>query len=255
MKLEEFLISIKDLAAKNGLSEPYIVGGVVRDRILGKIGTPSEIKDIDITTGNKDSQKLGILIKQTYPEADYRVFDDGHSAVNLMGIHIDLSSNFIIPGIDQELQRLGIKDIDDMKREVYSRDFSMNTVLEKLDFSGLYDITKEGIGDIHAGLIRCPIDPNITIGIDARRILRAIKFAVKFDFTIESKLKQAMLDCRKSVANLPPKYVASKMDEIVALNPDKGLDMLIEFKILPLVQLSKSLYDLLIQRRKVIHAL
>ena len=255
MKLEEFLLALKTLAANNGLSEPLIVGGVVRDRVLGKIGERNEIKDIDLTTGNKDSKRLGELIKQVYPEANYRIFDDGHTAADVFGIHLDLSSNFVIPGIDKELVRLGVKDLDDMKRELYSRDFSINTLLEKLDFSALYDITKEGVGDIHAKLLRCPIDPNITIGIDARRILRAIKFAVKYDFTIESKLRQAMLDHRKSIANLPPKYAASKIDEIVRLDPDRGLDLLIEFKLLSLVQLSKFVYDTLIQRRKVIHAL
>jgi tRNA nucleotidyltransferase (CCA-adding enzyme) len=254
MKLEDFLVSIKDLAASNGLSEPFIVGGVPRDRVLGKIGTKSEIRDIDITTGNKDSIALGSLLSQKFPESAYRTYNDGHTSLDLFGVHLDFSSNFIIPGIDKELSRLGV-DITDMNRELFSRDFTINTLLEKLDFSAVYDTTNEGVGDLHAGLIRCPVDPSITIGIDARRILRAIKFAVKFGFTIESRLKAAMLENRELISYLPPKFVSTKIDEIIALDADKGIELLIEFKVLPLAQLSKSTYDILIQRRKILKAL
>lgn len=254
MKLEEFLISIKDVAQQNGLSEAYIVGGVPRDRIIGRIGDKSEIKDIDITTGNSDSKKLGMLIMQKYPEGQYRQYSDGHSSIDIFGIHIDLSSNFVIPGIEEELAKLSIPPTD-MNKEIFSRDFCINTILETLDFSNTFDLTKQGIGDIHAGFVRCPINPIITIGVDSRRILRAIKFAVKFGFVIEHNLKMAMMEHRKLLTYLPPRYVSEKIDEIVQLDPDKGIDMLIEFKILPLVQLSKTTYDILIQRRKLIRAL
>lgn len=255
MNITELLHIISELAKQNGLAQPYIIGGVSRDRILGRIKEKTAIKDIDLTTGNKDAAKLGVLVAKRFPEGTYNTFDDGHSSVDIFGLHLDFSSNFIIPGIDQELNRLGIKHIDDMKREIHSRDFTMNTILETLDFSSTYDLTKEGIGDIHAGLIRCPIDPNITIGIDARRILRAIKFAIKFDFVIEHELKNAMRRHRKLIQNLPPNFVRSKIDEIVQLDAVKGLDMLIEYKILPLVQPSKMVYDLLIQHRKLLGAL
>jgi tRNA nucleotidyltransferase/poly(A) polymerase len=254
MKLEDFLITVKDLASSNGLSEPFMVGGVPRDRVLGKIGTPLEIRDIDLTTGNRDSIALGALLNRKFPEGNYRTYNDGHTSLDVFGVHLDFSSNFVIPGIEKELARLEIPATD-MNCELFSRDFTMNTLLEKLDFSAVYDTTKEGIGDIHAGLIRCPVDPDLTIGIDARRILRAIKFAVKFDFTIESRLKAAMLEHRQLISYLPPKFVSTKVDEIIALDADKGIDMLIEFKVLPLAQLSKTTYDILIQKRKVIKAL
>ena len=255
MKLDELLAIVENVATTNGLSRPLMVGGVPRDRVIGVIGKKSEIRDIDITTGNKDSPKLAVLVHQKLQGSSYNVFDDGHASVDFMGIHFDFSSNFMIPGIREELIRLNIKDIDAMKLELYSRDFTINTLLEKLDFTGMYDLTGEAINDIKAKVIKCPINPEITIGYDPRRILRAIKFAVKYDFNIEESLKTVMLNNRKSIQDLPVKFAQDKLNEIVYLDADKGIDMLIEFKLLPLVPLTKTLSDILIQKRQLVRAL
>lgn len=255
MKIDELLSDIDKVAQENSLSKPFVVGGVPRDRVLGQIGTKSEIQDIDITTGDKTAHKLAYALSKKYPNSSYREYDDGHTSIDVMGLHIDFSSNFVAPGVENELKRMGIKDITPMKLEIYSRDFTINTLLETLDFSAIYDLTGEGMEDIRAGLIKCPIDPNITIGVDPRRILRAIKFAIKYDFKIDDNLKRAMLEHRKKIKTLPTKFVQDKANEIVLLDADKGIDLLIEFKLLPLVPLTKTLSDMLIQRRQLVRAL
>lgn len=254
MNIDELLSTIENIAVTNGINKPYIVGGVPRDRILGKRSKNSDIKDIDITTGSKDSISLAKLLSTAIPNSHYRTYDDGHSSINIRGLHIDFSSNFISPGVKEELQKKGVKDTTSMKLELYSRDFTINTLLETLDFTGIYDLTKEAIGDIQAGIIRCPISPEITIGVDPRRILRAIKFALKYNFKIEDKLKIAMLNNRKKIQDLPVKFVQDRINEIVRLS-DEGTDMLIEYKLLSLVPLTKTVSDILIQKRQIIRAL
>lgn len=255
MKLDELLAIVENVATTNGLNKPFMVGGVPRDRVIGVIDKKSEIRDIDITTGDKGSLKLAQLVHARLTGSNYNVFDDGHASVDFMGIHFDFSSNFMVPGIQEELARLGVKDSDSMKMELYSRDFTINTLLEKLDFSGIYDLTGEAINDIKGKVIRCPINPEITIGHDPRRILRAIKFAIKYDFNIQDELKTVMLNNRKAIQDLPTKFVQDKMNEIVYLDADKGIEMLIEFKLLPLVQLTKTISDILIQKRQLVRAL
>ena len=253
MDIHELLSAIDELAKKNNVSKPFIVGGVPRDRLMGKRG--KEINDLDLTTGNEDSVKLGEIISKSIEGAKHRTYDDGHSSVNIRGLRIDFSSNFYAPGVDRELAKAGISDITPMKKEIYSRDFTMNTLLEDLSFTDVYDITGEAENDIAAGLIKCPIDPNITIGVDPRRILRAIKFAIKYDFKIEDGLKNAMLSNRNKIKDLPERFVQDRMNEIVRLDDDKGVEMLIEYKLLPLVNLSKTVYDILIQKRQLSRAL
>lgn len=254
MKIDELLSEIKKAAQENNLSEPFIVGGIPRDRVLGQIGTKSEIQDLDITTGDKDAHKLAYVLNKKFPESNYREYDDGHTSVDIMGLHIDFSSNFIAPGVEEELKRMNVTS-SSMKLELYSRDFTMNTLLETLDFTAIYDLTSEGMDDIRAGLIKCPINPNITIGVDPRRILRAIKFAIKYDFKIEDNLKNAMLENRHKIKTLPTKFLSDKANEIVLLDADKGIESLIKFKLLPLIPLTKTISDMLIQRRQLVMAL
>jgi len=255
MNVDEILQDIADVARTNKLGKPFMVGGVPRDRILGQRGEKSDIKDVDITTGDKSAANLAELMARKHPNSNYQTYDDGHSSISLGGLHIDFSSNFVAPGVEKELKKMGIKDVDSMKLELYSRDFTMNTLLESLDFKSIYDLTGEGVDDIHAGLIKCPIDPNITIGVDPRRILRAIKFSVKYGFKIEDGLKNAMLEHRKKIQQLPKKFVQDKINEIVILDADKGIEYLVEYKILPLVPLTKTVSDILIQRRQLARAL
>lgn len=255
MRIDELLSGVEEIAEKAKLSKPFMVGGVPRDRIIGKRDKPTEIKDVDITTGDSDAMKLAEALAEVFPNSNFRTYDDGHSSIDIMGLHIDFSSNFVAPGVPEELQKMGVKDIDSMKLELYSRDFTMNTLLESLDFTAIYDITGEAIGDIQAGLIRCPVDPNISIGVDPRRILRAIKFAIKYDFKLDDKLKGAMRAHRRKIQDLPVKFVQDKMNEIVRIDDDKGIEMLIEYKLLPLVPLSKTISNILIQRRQLARAL
>lgn len=255
MQLDELLQTIESVASDNGIGRPLMVGGVPRDRVIGLIDKKSEIRDIDITTGDRNSLKLAVLLNKKLEGSRYTTFDDGHASVDYQGIHFDFSSNFVASGVKEELTKKGIENIDSMKLELYSRDFTINTLLESLNFENMYDLTGEGLNDIKMKIIRCPVNPEITIGVDPRRILRAIRFSIKFGFEIEDDLKTAMLNNHNKVSTLPKKFISDKATEIVLLDNDKGIDMLIEYKILPLVPLSKTLSDILIQKRKLVRAL
>jgi len=95
----------------------------------------------------------------------------------------------------------------------------------------------------------------VTISSDPRRILRALKFAIKYDFKIEDSLKNAMLKNRKKIQGLPVRFVQDRMNEIIQLDEDKGIESLVEYKLLPLVQLSQPIYDTLIKRKELLRAL
>ena len=86
MKLDDFLIEIQKIAKLNGISTPFIVGGVPRDRILGIKSNTSDISDVDITTGDDSSNKLAFLIVKYYPESLFRTYDDGHCSIDLEGV-------------------------------------------------------------------------------------------------------------------------------------------------------------------------
>lgn len=253
--VNKILLTIGQASAAAGASTPYIVGGAPRDRIIGKAIRGISINDIDITTGDNTISIVSEVTRKTFPNASYRVYDDGHTSIDIGDLHIDFSSNFVSPGVKEELLSRGIENIDDMKLEMYSRDFTINTLLDTLDFGQMYEVCDGTLDDMKLNIIRCPVDPNITISSDPRRILRAIKFSIKYGFKIDKKLSLAMHKYREAITTLPIKSVQGKMNEIVRLDADKGIDRLIEYNLLSIVQPPKMILDILVQKRKLVQAL
>jgi poly(A) polymerase len=115
--------------------------------------------------------------------------------------------------------------IDDIMR----RDFTINTLLEDLHTGQIFDLTHKGLADIEAGIIRTPTDPDITFYDDPLRMLRAVRFAVRFDFEIEPATLLAI------VRNAPRLAIVSReriRDEFVKImlteEPARGIRMLKE---------------------------
>jgi poly(A) polymerase len=251
LKLHDVLLSIQEVAKNNNCSQPLIVGGVVRDRIREH---SKEINDIDLTSINGDAVDLAFACSKTLPYKSFNLYDDGHAKIEIGGISIDFSNHFIIPTIDQELTRLGIEDKTSLMREMYSRDFTINTLLQDLNFETIYDITGQGVKDIKAGVIRCPINPELTIGNDPKRILRAIRFALRFDYTIDDDLVRSIKKYRHLLKNMSPDYVKDHTNELVKLDPEKAIKMLIEYGLLSVIPMTKTLGDALIKNKLLYYA-
>ena len=133
MRLDELLGTIEQLAKAANLSEPFVVGGFPRDKALGFAST--QVEDIDITTGDRDCFALALLASKRWPDAPFRSYDDGHFSLNFKNIRLDFSNNFMLPGIETELGKRGIKEPTDLQREMFSRDFTANTLLQPMDLS------------------------------------------------------------------------------------------------------------------------
>lgn len=251
MKLHDILSLIEKTAEQNGLSKPFIVGGTPRDRVRGEA---KEINDIDITSQNGDSVDLAFACSKIIPYTYFQLFDDGHASMRIGALQIDFSNHFIIPQIDLELNRLGIKDRTPLTREMYSRDFTINTLLQDLDFERVFDITGQGIRDIKAGVIRCPVNPELTISNDPKRILRALRFALRFNYTIDSDLIKAIKKYRHLLKNASPEYVKDKANELIQLDSKKAISLMIELGLLNVIPMTKLISDKLIENKLLYYA-
>lgn len=250
MKLNELLSSLNEMAKDNDLSTPYIVGGFVRDRILGL--TAEKVKDIDITTGDNGSASLAVLSSAKWPTANFRSYDDGHTSLTFGNIRIDFSNNFSLPGIEEELKKVGKENPTDLEKELFSRDFTINTLLQPLDLNKEpLDLTGKAIQDINNKIIRTPVNPELTIGYDPRRILRAIKLAVKFGFNIDKNLEDTIIKYRGNLKNLSIEHIKKQINEMLDLNSDKTIELLSKYKLLPIIPLSKMMRTEVIKRKMV----
>jgi tRNA nucleotidyltransferase (CCA-adding enzyme) len=253
MRISELLATLAQIARDNKISEPYIVGGLPRDKAFG---LTHEIKDIDITTGDKDSFALAMSAAKTWPEAHFNTYDDGHSSLRFKNINVDFSNNFKLPGITKYLKDAGLDNPNDLQEEIYSRDFTINTLLQPMDLTkDVLDTTGVGLKDIEKKVLRTPVNPELTIGFDPRRILRALKLALQFDLEIAIDLQKALVKYRGALVELPLNSVKKQVNKMLEMDSKKAIDMLSEYKLLPVLPLSRMMNLELAKNHMIQHLL
>lgn len=181
---EELQAALDILQAINSTgSEALIVGGAVRDIILGK-----EPHDVDIAT-NMDMDELADLFKS---------FDIGSSkdfgivAVPYRGFTFEIAHYREEFGTSDARHPDEVRDVDSFEQDSARRDITINSL--GLDIEGTIIDYQGGLEDIKRGMIRAVGDPDERIKEDALRIIRAIRFAAKFGFEIEPNTKRAVTE-------------------------------------------------------------
>lgn len=166
----------------------FIVGGCVRDHLLG--GIPS---DYDITTNALPGD-----IKRIF--AGEKILDTGiaHGTVTVfVGEEASEITTFRIDGkyLDSRHPQK-VEFTGDLTADLSRRDFTMNAVAYNSGFTDPFG----GIADIKSGIIRCVGDPEKRFTEDALRILRAVRFQSVLGFDIEEETKKAAVKCRDRLA-------------------------------------------------------
>ena len=164
--------------------ETYVVGGFVRDSIMGR-----ECKDIDIVTigsgielAKKVSERIGkhskVSVFKNFGTAMLHFWDKGEDwQVEFVGARKESYSHS---------SRKPIVENGTLEDDQNRRDFTINAMaicLNKDRYGELLD-PFEGREDIRRHIIRTPLDPDITFSDDPLRMLRAIRFACRLDFSI-----------------------------------------------------------------------
>jgi len=182
--IKDVLLEVKRLAKDNGLSEPYIVGGLPRDKILNRI---NKVEDIDLTAGDESIHQLAELTAQQFKVNPIR-FPDGHYQLYINKIKYDFSSNYNSPDAKYFLDKAGVKSPTPMLLELFSRDFTCNTLIIPLALRKIIDPTGLALEDIKKKIIRTPLPPRITLRDDPKRVVRVIYLAAKLGFTVEEDI-------------------------------------------------------------------
>ena len=160
--------------------EAYVVGGCVRDSVLGR-----EPEDWDITTSASPEQ-----VKAIFP----RTIDTGieHGTVTVMDHHVGYEvTTYRVDGEYRDGRHpSSVTFTRSLEEDLLRRDFTINAMAYNPK-SGLVDLY-DGMGDLKRGCIRCVGVPKERFSEDALRILRALRFASQLGFTIEEETLAAM---------------------------------------------------------------
>lgn len=250
MKLRELLQQMQKVQQQIGASPAFICGGTPRDKFMGRL---DNIADIDITTGDKTadylSQEFTIQLKKQY-NTTRKTMDDGHSTIFIGNLKIDFSSNFIVPGIDNYLKKLGINQPSDMEREMFSRDFTCNSLLLTLDLKKLLDPTKRGFPDIRSKTIKTCLAPEITLTSNRNRVVRAIYLACKLDFEIDKSIIDFVQKNPQSIKISTQKVMAEKLNQAFQKNPIKAAHLIEQMGLWNYIPITEKVYPYYIQRNK-----
>ena len=215
------------IVSEQGL-EAYVVGGFVRDLILGR---PS--KDIDIVVvGNGLELAKACAEKLRVKKVSF--FDHFGTA---HFIYKDLDIEFVGSRKESynEHSRNPKISTGTLKDDQERRDFTINALaidLRQENFGELLD-PFEGIGDLEKGIIRTPLDPEKTFSDDPLRMMRAIRFATQLNFKIE-------IDCLNSIANnaqrlniISKERIMTELNKIILSDqPSRGFKLLMSTKLL-----------------------
>lgn len=240
MKLKDILNIVEKTAKENNLSKPYIVGGFPRDILLKKITT---IKDIDITCGDITSLQIGMQVVGKLPESTLMTYNDKHSKLTYKNFSIDFSSNFIVPNISKYLQPN--KQYSSLQKELYSRDFTINTLLMPLDLSTIVDVTNRGIADIKRKIIDTCLEPNITLGYDPKRIVRVIYLSAKLDFRPSKRVSDWIRQNGKLIEKVSNGYIKNKINKALSYNKELTINLLHDLNLMNYIPNTSKMIDII----------
>src|SRR5579884_954407 len=158
----------------------YLVGGLLRDRFLG-LPVPN---DLDLVLEGDAIALAEFLYKKrlsthapvTYPRFGMAMLHIGREEGK------EAEGRLFPTPMDAEGSMV---ELVTLKDDVFRRDFTINTLLENLHTGEQLDLTGRALEDLQAGIIRTPLEPRVTFFDDPLRMLRAIRFAARFDFHIE----------------------------------------------------------------------
>lgn len=227
--LESALKLLKELTSHD--YKAYIVGGFVRDYLLGR-----ESQDIDVCTNATPKE-----IKEVFEDSFLPTEDYGSVVVNKYGVRFEITTFRKEFSYQDHRKPVEIQYIDDLYQDLLRRDFTINAICidengEVIDFLG-------GRDDLERKLIRTIGDAADRFHEDALRILRAIRFATVLDFQLDASVSSAILETRHLLSELSYQRKKEELDKIFASgHADKGIDLLLQYhldKNLELEKLSK----------------
>lgn len=181
--------------------EAYVVGGCVRDSIMGI--TPH---DWDICTSALPDQIIEVF-------SDMKVIPTGlkHGTVTVVidGGEFEVTTYRIDGEYTDNRHPEAVEFVKDLKLDLMRRDFTINALAYNHQ-SGIIDYFN-GVEDIHNKVIRCVGNPNDRFSEDALRIMRAIRFATRFGFEIEHETRNSLFTHKSLLRNISAERINSEL--------------------------------------------
>jgi putative nucleotidyltransferase with HDIG domain len=215
----------------------YVIGGFVRDLHLNR-----DSKDIDIVAvgKGKGDKTVGITLAE--------------AVAKRLNLHVHVFKNFGTAQIkfdDLDIEFVGARKesysrdsrkpvVEDgtLKDDQDRRDFTINALaisLNENDYGTLLD-PFGGLADMEKKIIRTPLDPDITYSDDPLRMMRAIRFATRLNYTIEKESFDSISKNKERIKIVSKERIIDELNKIIAAKvPSTGFKLLFNSGLLKLI--------------------
>ena len=214
----------------------FLAGGAVRDELMG-----IDAKDLDFVINMKNggikfanwaTKKMKNHKRGSNPVTFERF---GTAKFNLVGIE---HNGFKLDDIDVECVMPRTEEYEDGSRkpkvgsgtledDVERRDFTTNSLLKNLSTGEILDLTGMGKSDIKKGIIRTPLDPDIIFSEDPLRMLRAVRFTMKYDWDLPLFMIRSMKSNASKLKQISVERVQEELNKMLMTDsPDRAIKLL-----------------------------
>ncbi len=195
---------ILNLLEKEGY-EAYIVGGCVRDSIMGRT-----FHDTDITTNALPDEIMKVF-------REYKTIPTGikHGTVTVIadGTPYEITTYRIDGKYTDSRRPDNVEFTTNLREDLARRDFTINAVA--MDLRGnIYDCFG-GADDIKRNIIKCVGSPEKRFAEDALRIMRAVRFSSQLGFEIEPETAEAVHSMKNSLGNISKERISEELDKLI----------------------------------------
>ena len=258
----EVMKFLSAVARNAGIAEHvYVVGGAVRNFIIGQ-----PIKDVDVVIDSvalrgRDSAWFARKIADSLPcESSLVTNNYGVAILTIKGPWIlnghDLSGEVIeIANARKESYggeagkgyKPSMVEPATIQEDVVRREFTFNTLLWRLhdladgpDKAEIIDLSGCGLKDLQSGTMRCPNDPDIIFSDDPSRMIRAIKFLLKYGFRIDPEVAASIKRNAGKLKKMPAAHLSTMLVETF-FEPGVGKKALLEMDQLGLLDVVREI--------------
>ena len=223
-------------------NKTFVAGGYVRDLVMGK-----QSKDIDITvelvnggieladflTQKTKCFKKGSnpVIYQQFGTAKFSFRGKKYKGITIGDVEIETvmtrkeqyKNNSRKPEV-----AFGTKEDDVMRR-----DLTINSLLYDISNEKILDLTKHGIHDIENKILRTPMDSDVIFKEDPLRMMRAIRFAVKFNWDLPKELIASIKNNSDKLQNISGERIQDELNKIIMSDyPEIGIKYLMDSQLM-----------------------
>ncbi|QAU53448.1 CCA tRNA nucleotidyltransferase [Corynebacterium pelargi] len=188
----------------------YLVGGSVRDALLGRLG-----HDLDFTTEARPEQVQEIL-QALSPSVWDTGIDFGTISAEMQGMQIEITT-FRADSYDGQSRNPEVQYGDRLEDDLIRRDFRVNAMALELDVEAepVFHDPLGGLEDLERRVIDTPAAPELSFHDDPLRMLRAARFVSQLEFSLAPRVHKAMEEMAGQIERISAERVQMELDKLM----------------------------------------